>query len=230
MLLLFEVGIEVDIERLRREHGALLWVAPPQTLLSTVIARRAFLVAGLDPVAARLLGLCVALSSSIVIVNITRSRRRTTDRPTEIALLGWSVLQDLVGVAIAADPARVRSGRATGRCSTRSSGWPGSGSWRARGRAAAAAGPAPPAGEHDLFLMTSVATGLTLAGLGAVVFGVPLALAAFVGGLAITESHEAAEARRRLLPFRDLFAVLVLRRHRDLGRPRGAAEGSPGWR
>ena len=36
----------------------------------------------------------------------------------------------------------------------------------------------------------------------------PLALAAFVGGLAITDSHEAGEARRRLLPFRDVFAVL----------------------
>ena len=62
--------------------------------------------------------------------------------------------------------------------------------------------------EHDLFLITSVASGLALAGVGAVVFGVPLALAAFVGGLAITESPVAAEARRRLLPFRDLFAVL----------------------
>ena len=36
----------------------------------------------------------------------------------------------------------------------------------------------------------------------------PLALAAFVGGLAVTESHEADEARRRLRPFRDVFAVL----------------------
>jgi CPA2 family monovalent cation:H+ antiporter-2 len=33
-------------------------------------------------------------------------------------------------------------------------------------------------------------------------------LAAFVAGLAVTESPDAAEARRRLLPFRDLFAVL----------------------
>ena len=36
----------------------------------------------------------------------------------------------------------------------------------------------------------------------------PLALAAFVGGIAVTESHEANEARRRLRPFRDVFAVL----------------------
>ncbi len=62
--------------------------------------------------------------------------------------------------------------------------------------------------EHDLFLMVSVASGLALAGVGSAVFGVPLALAAFVGGLAVSESPEAAEARRRLLPFRDLFAVL----------------------
>jgi CPA2 family monovalent cation:H+ antiporter-2 len=62
--------------------------------------------------------------------------------------------------------------------------------------------------DHDLFLIASVGSGLALAGLGAAVFGVPLALAAFVGGLAVTESHEAAEARRRLRPFRDVFAVL----------------------
>jgi len=35
-----------------------------------------------------------------------------------------------------------------------------------------------------------------------------MALAAFAAGLAITESPDAAEARRRLLPFRDLLAVL----------------------
>ena len=52
------------------------------------------LVAGLQPVPAALIGLSVALSSSVVIVNITKSRRRTTDRATEEALLGWSALQD----------------------------------------------------------------------------------------------------------------------------------------
>ena len=46
------------------------------------------------------------------------------------------------------------------------------------------------------------------AGIGAVIFGVPLALAAFVAGLVITDSPMANEARRRLLPFRDVFAVL----------------------
>jgi len=62
--------------------------------------------------------------------------------------------------------------------------------------------------EHDLFLIVSVASALALAWLGARFFGVPLALAAFVSGLAISESREATEARERLLPFRDVFAVL----------------------
>jgi len=64
------------------------------------------------------------------------------------------------------------------------------------------------ASDHDLFLIVSVASGLAIAGIGAVAFGVPMALAAFVAGLTISESHAADEARRRLLPFRDLFAVL----------------------
>jgi CPA2 family monovalent cation:H+ antiporter-2 len=62
--------------------------------------------------------------------------------------------------------------------------------------------------EHDLFLIVSVASALALAGVGARFFGIPLALAAFVSGLAISESREATEARERLLPFRDVFAVL----------------------
>ena len=62
--------------------------------------------------------------------------------------------------------------------------------------------------EHDLFLLVSVASGLLLAGVGSRFFDVPLALAAFVAGVAITESPVAAEARQRLLPFRDLFAVM----------------------
>jgi CPA2 family monovalent cation:H+ antiporter-2 len=62
--------------------------------------------------------------------------------------------------------------------------------------------------EPDLFLLVSLASGLALAGLGAQVFGVPLALAAFMSGLAVSEGPVTAAARHRLLPFREVFAVL----------------------
>src|SRR5882762_3030464 len=101
VLLLFEVGIEVDLGRLRREHSGLVWAAPIQAILTTALATAAGIVAGLPPFGAGLIGLGIALSSSVVIVNITRSRRRTTTRETEEALLGWSVLQDMTGVGLA---------------------------------------------------------------------------------------------------------------------------------
>ncbi len=142
-----------------------------------------------------------------MVVNITRSRRRTTNKETEEAMLAWSVLQDLVGVLAAALLFALLGS--------------GSGSpWKLVGGLVAfilvvigAAWILPRLlvrlrNEHDIFLLVSVASGLVLAGLGARFFGVPLALAAFVAGLAIGESPEAAEARRRILPFRDLFAVL----------------------
>jgi CPA2 family monovalent cation:H+ antiporter-2 len=207
ILLLFEVGIEIDVMRLRREQRGLFLAAPLQTLLTTAIGGGVALAAGLTPVAALLIGLCLALSSSVVIVNITRSSRRTTDRVTEHALLGWSVLQDLTGVLVAAFLIAAIG------ASARSPLVALAGIAAFVGVAVAVAWILPRvlrllASDHDLFLIVSVASGLTIAGVGAVAFGVPMALAAFVAGLTISESHAADEARRRLLPFRDLFAVL----------------------
>src|SRR4051794_30118245 len=102
VLLLFEVGIEVDLLRIRNEQRGLVVAAPVQVVVTTAVAGFVLAILGLEPLAAALVGLSIALSSSVVIVNITRSRRRTTDRATEDALLGWSALQDATGVAIAA--------------------------------------------------------------------------------------------------------------------------------
>ena len=207
ILLLFEVGIEIDVMRIRREQRGLFVAAPLQTLLTTTIGTLAALAAGLTLTAAVLIGLCVALSSSVVIVNITRSRRRTTDRPTEEALLGWSILQDLTGVLVAAAVIAAMG------VSTQSPlvALAGIGAFLAVAVATSWVLPRVLGllhSDHDLFLIVSVASGLTIAGIGAVAFGVPMALAAFVAGVAISESHAANEARRRLLPFRDVFAVL----------------------
>ena len=69
--------------------------------MTTLIGGAVFVLLGFAPIPAAILGLCVAFSSSVVVVNITRSRRRTTDLPTERAMLGWAVLQDVTGVLAA---------------------------------------------------------------------------------------------------------------------------------
>jgi CPA2 family monovalent cation:H+ antiporter-2 len=207
VLLLFEVGIEVDPIKVRRESGYLLWAAPLQTVLTAGLTAAVFIAFGMGTNAALLLGLAVAFSSSVVVVNITRSRRRTTNEATEEAMVGWSVLQDLTGVLLTAialaiigfqsrTPAAILLGLLGFGLIALAAAWllP-----RVLQRVV---------GEGDLFLMLSVGAGLALAGIGATFFGVPLALAAFLAGLAVAESPVAAEARRQLLPFRDLFAVM----------------------
>ncbi|MHB8960346.1 MAG: cation:proton antiporter domain-containing protein [Candidatus Limnocylindrales bacterium] len=207
VLLLFEVGIEVDIARLHQEHRGLLWAAPLQMVVTATASTLVLLAIGSSPLGATLMGLAVALSSSVVIVNITRSRRRTTDRATEQALLGWSVLQDLAGVTATAIV--LAAFGVGGRSPVVAIG-----ALVAFALVAVAAGRVLPPllvalrPTPDLFLIVSVAVGLLLAALGAVLFEVPMALAAFVAGLVLADTPETAEARRRLLPFRDLFAVL----------------------
>lgn len=207
VILLFEVGIEVDLRHLGKRYRPLFWAAPLQVVTSTLISAVLFSYLGLPIAGALLVGLGISMSSSVVIVNITRSARRTTDLDTERGLLGWSVLQDVSGVAAAAavlalfgesgaDPAAAIGGLVLYLL-----------------LAATAAQILPRLlkqlqWERDHFLIVSVATGLAIAAVGAVFFGVPMALAAFVAGLVISDNKEMEEARAAILPFRDVFAVL----------------------
>jgi CPA2 family monovalent cation:H+ antiporter-2 len=207
VLLLFEVGIEIDLRRIRKQHGALLWAAPLQVIIGTIFGTLVFLWMDLPLYGATLLALSIAMSSSVVIVNITRSRRRTTSVATEEALLGWSVVQDVFGVTVAAFVIAILGNDGANPVSSvigligfiilavitskllpyllRMIRW-----------------------ENDLFLIYSVAIGLSIAALGTVVFGIPMALASFVAGLAINQSSDTDDVRKAVLPFRDLFQVL----------------------
>ena len=207
VLLLFEVGIEIDLGRIKREHGALLWAAPVQVLLGTLVGTLLFLAVDLPLYGAALLALSLAMSSSVVIVNITRSRRRTTSVATEEALLGWSVLQDVTGVALAAFVIAILGD--TGESPIRSV----IGLLGFAVLAFVASKLLPSLlrlirWESDLFLIYSVAFGLSIAALGTVLFDIPMALASFVAGLAINQSSDTDDVRKAVLPFRDLFQVL----------------------
>lgn len=207
VLLLFEVGIEINLPKLGREQSALLWGSPLQLLIGMLIGTPVFIFLDVPIFGALLLALAIAMSSSVVIVNITRSGRRTTDVETEEALLAWSVLQDIFGVAIAS-LILVFFGGDERSLPVALGGLIGFGliayvSARLLPRLLSRMRTTP-----DLFLIYSVAIGLVLAAIGAIVFGIPMALAAFVAGLAIKSGEDSDEVRRVLLPFRDLFAVL----------------------
>ena len=207
VLLLFEVGIEINLPKLGRRQRALLWGSPLQIAIGMLIGTPVFVMLGISTLGSLLLALGVAMSSSVVIVNITRSRGRTTDPATEEALLAWSVIQDIVGVAVASI-ILVLFGNDQRSLPQALGGLIGFGI-----TAYVSARILPSVlrrvrNSPDLFLIYSVAIGLVLAAIGATVFGIPMALAAFVAGLAIHAGEDTDEVRRVLLPFRDLFAVL----------------------
>jgi CPA2 family monovalent cation:H+ antiporter-2 len=208
VLLLFEVGIELDLRTLRREPRGILLAVPLQIAIGTAAGALAFTWMGTGVLGAVTLGLAVALSSSVVVVNITRSRRRTTDAVTDRALVVWAILQDAVTLVAATILAVLLAPS-------------GDAPALAFGKAIAFIGFAAVAQlvvmpwllarvreQPDLFLIVAVSVALANAGVGAVVFGVPVALAAFVAGLLLSMRPEAQEARREVLPFRDLFAVM----------------------
>ena len=207
VLLLFEVGIEIDLRRITKEQTGLLFGAPIQVLFSLGLGTPIFLALGLPILGALLLSLSIAMSSSVVIVNITRSKRRTTDTHTEEALLGFSVVQDIAGVLIAALVLTIygTSNKSIAASVIGLIGFL---------LLAFLASKAIPTilrilrWENDLFLIFSVAVGLTIAAIGTRVFGIPMALAGFVAGIAINQSRDTDEVRKAILPFRDLFAVL----------------------
>ena len=207
VLLLFEVGIELDLRKISREQKGLLWGVPAQMGFGLLVGTPIFLWLGIPIFGALLMSISIAMSSSVVIVNITRSPRRATDTSTEQALLGWSLVQDVVGVATAAIIlALFGSGESSLLVAI--------GGLLGFGAIAIAASRVLPRvlravrWEKDLFLIYSVSFGLVLAALGTVVFGIPMALAGFVAGLAINQSRDTEEVRKAILPFRDLFAVL----------------------
>jgi CPA2 family monovalent cation:H+ antiporter-2 len=207
VLLLFEVGIEIDLRRIRREQKALIWGVPAQVAIGMAIGTPVFLFLDISLLGALLLSLSIAMSSSVVIVNITRSRRRKTDTDTEEALLGWAVMQDVTGVTVAAIILAL-FGTSDRSLPVALGGIVG---FVAVAYLAAKLIPVIlrlVRWEKDLFLIFSVAIGLTLAALGTVVFGIPMALAGFVAGLSINQSRDTDDVRKAILPFRDLFAVL----------------------
>jgi CPA2 family monovalent cation:H+ antiporter-2 len=207
VLLLFEVGIELNLRKITREQKGLIWGVPAQMGFGLLVGTPIFLWLGIPIFGALLMSLSIAMSSSVVIVNITRSPRRATDTQTEEALLGWSLMQDVVGVAMAAVILALfgsgESSLLTAIGGLLGFGIIAIGASRILPRVLRAV-----RWEKDLFLIYSVSFGLVLAALGTVVFGIPMALAGFVAGLAINQSRDTEEVRKVILPFRDLFAVL----------------------
>jgi CPA2 family monovalent cation:H+ antiporter-2 len=211
VLLLFTVGLELELSNLKR-LGKIVWVAGPIQVLGTIaLVAATGSLAGYDLRRSVFFGFLVALSSTAIVLTLLVDRREM-DSPHGRLLLGILIFQDLAVVPmILAVPAL--AGGASG-------GLPAA--LAAVGKTAATAvllavGArfAVPrllhvlAGTQQkaifvvavLFILLGTALAAAWAGLSA-------ALGAFLAGLVISESDYGHQAMADIAPFRDAFNAL----------------------
>ena len=211
ILLLFTIGIEFSLSRLR-EMGRQVVVAGACQVGLTVAATAGAAAAGTTRwQVALFLGFLAALSSTAIVLKLL-TEKGDIDTPHGRLATGVLIFQDLCVVPMMlALP--FLAGRAAGSAA---------GLLLAFGKAAlvvvgvlVAARTVVPrvlaeilkTRSRELFLIAIILVG-TLTALGTEAVGASLALGAFLAGLVISESDYAHQAMAELLPFRDIFISL----------------------
>ncbi len=210
VLLLFALGVQFPLRDLVAVRAVAVGAALLQVAATTIAGAVAAGLLGFDPRSAIVIGVALAISSTLVVVKILVERGEL-EAAHGRALVGWMLVQDLVTIVVAASLPALSGGDPVGPLLL------------AVGRVALFLGLAYvvgtrllPAsfrlvarlGSSELFLLAVIGTALVAAVTSAAVFGLGLALGAFVAGLLIAESELSYQAVAEIVPFRDLFAVL----------------------
>jgi monovalent cation:H+ antiporter-2, CPA2 family len=211
VLLLFALGVEFSLGELAPVRRIAVPGAILQVLVTGLVAAAVGIPIGLPAPAAVVVGAAVAISSTVVVLKLLTERGELDSLHGRTAI-GWMVVQDLVTILFIAllEPfsaggdlagpvalTLVRTALFLGLAyviGTRVLPW----LFRFVTRL----------GSPELFLLTVFATALLAAFLSSAVFGLSLALGAFVAGLIVSESELSHQAAGEITPFRDLFAVL----------------------
>jgi CPA2 family monovalent cation:H+ antiporter-2 len=214
ILLMFGVGLQFHVEELL----AVKWIAIPgaiaQSAVATLLAAVAAHAFGWSWGAGIVFGIALAVASTVVLIRVL-SDHNALHSPAGHIAVGWLVVEDLFTVVVLVVlPAVVGGGERPAL-------------WLVLLLTAAkvavlgvlvvlAGGRAIPrlldyvAATHsrELFTLTVLALALGIAVVSAVLFGVSMALGAFLAGLVVGRSEYSLRAASDALPMRDAFAVL----------------------
>ncbi len=210
VLLLFALGVEFPVRELARMRRVVLPGTIGQVLVTTALGSAAALALGLVGPAAVVVGAATAISSTLVALKVL-DERGELDSLHGRAVIGWMVVQDLITIVLIAmleplagtdalAPMVLAVARTTAFLGlaylfgSRLLPWLLDAVSRLR--------------SPELFMLTVFATALLAAFVSSAVFGLSLALGAFIAGIIVAESKLAHQAASEIIPFRDLFAVL----------------------
>ena len=209
VLLLFALGIEFTLRELRAVARVALPGAILQIAIILVVGIALSVGLGVEIRAAFVVGACLSISSTLVVLKSLIDRGEMDSLHGRTAI-GWAIVQDIVTILFIVALPPLAGGDIVGPLAfavvraalflalayvigTRVLPW----LFRSVARL----------GSSELFLLTVVATALLTAFVSSAVFGLSVALGAFVAGIVVSESDVSYQAAAEVIPFRDLFAV-----------------------
>lgn len=210
VLLLFALGVQFSIHELRAVGRVALPGGTAQILLVMAAGAAVMVGLGSDLREALVVGAGLSLSSTLVVLKSLLDRGEI-DSLHGRAAIGWSIVQDIATIVfivalppLAGGDVVLPFALAMGKAAiflglayvfgTRLLPW--------------AFGTIARLGSSELFLLAVFATALLTAFIASAIFGLSLALGAFVAGVLISESELSHQAAAEVTPFRDLFAVI----------------------
>jgi len=210
ILLLFALGVEFSLRDLRSVRDVALPGGVLQIALVLVAGGSIAVGLGYGVPAAFVVGACLSISSTLVVIKSLLDRGEIDSLHGRTAI-GWSIVQDVATIIfiVALPPlaggdlvvpfalAMVKAALFLVLAYV-----VGTRVLPAVFRAVSRMG------SGELFLLTVVATALLTAFVSSAIFGLSLALGAFVAGIVVSESDLSYQAAAEVIPFRDLFAVL----------------------
>jgi len=213
ILLMFGIGLHFSLQDLWLVRNIAIPGALIQMGIATAVGYWLAVGWGWSPSAAIVLGLSISVASTVVLLRGLMDVG-ALETPHGRVAVGWLVLEDLATVGILVLLPALLS-------ADRSAGW--GVAVLAFGKAAAfivlmlfvgtrvipfALRRIAGTESHELFVLAALTLAIGIAIASAEVFGVSLALGAFVAGVVVAESPYSHQVGADLLPFRDAFAVL----------------------
>jgi monovalent cation:H+ antiporter-2, CPA2 family len=214
ILLMFGVGLQFHVEDLLAVRRVAVPGAVFQSLVATAIGTAIAVAAGWDLYAGIVFGVALSVASTVVLIRVLADNRQL-HTPTGHIAVGWLVVEDLFTVLVLVLMPAV-FGRSEGAS-------PVTAVALALVKVAALTvftmvigGRTIPwlltqvsrTQSRELFTLAVLATALGIAVSSAEIFGVSMALGAFLAGLVVGRSEFSVRAASDALPMRDAFAVL----------------------
>jgi CPA2 family monovalent cation:H+ antiporter-2 len=216
-LLLFGVGLHFSPSDLWRTWRIVIPGAVAQILLTTAtgFAVARFLV-GLTAPGSLIVGLCLAIASTAVATRALAERGRLDTTAGRIAL-GWLVVQDIVVIlALVLVPVVFQSATTPsaswltgiGQVVLQLAGFVIAMSFAGRRFIPWLLGHVARMGSRELFTLAVIVIALGIASASTFLFGISMALGAFVAGVVLGESDLSHQAAAETLPVQQIFTVL----------------------